>query len=59
VTQPASAYSPVKVIGQAVKPAPVPYREGVTVLQAVLAVGGLSNFAAGNRAHPVRMENGK
>ncbi len=59
VTQPASAFSQVKVIGQVLKPAAVPYREGMTVLDAVLAVGGLSNFAAGNRAHVVRMQDGK
>jgi polysaccharide biosynthesis/export protein len=59
VTQPASAFSQVKVIGQVVKPAPVAYREGMTVLDAVLAVGGLTNFAAGNRAHLMRMQDGK
>ncbi|HET7756215.1 MAG TPA: XrtA/PEP-CTERM system exopolysaccharide export protein [Steroidobacteraceae bacterium] len=59
VSKPASAFSQVKVIGQVAKPAAVPYREGMTVLDAVLAVGGLSNFAAGNRAHLVRTENGK
>jgi polysaccharide biosynthesis/export protein len=59
VTEPASAFSQVKVIGQVMHPAAVPYREGMTVLDAVLAVGGLSTFAAGNRAHLVRMVNGK
>lgn len=59
VTKPASALSQVRVIGQVKRPAPVPYREGMTVLDAVLAVGGLTDFAAGNRAHLVRMENGK
>jgi len=59
VTKPASAYSQVKVIGQVLHPAAVPYREGMTVLDAVLAVGGLANFAAGNRAHIVRMAQGK
>jgi len=59
VTQPQSAFSQVKVIGQVVKPAPVPYREGMTVLDAVLAVGGLNNFAAGNRARLVRVQDGK
>jgi polysaccharide export outer membrane protein len=59
VTKPANAYSQVKVIGQVLRPASVPYREGMTVLDAILAVGGLSNFAAGNRAHLVRTENGK
>jgi len=59
VTQPQSAFSQVRVIGQVLKPAAVPYREGMTVLDAVLAVGGLSNFAAGNRARLVRMQDGK
>lgn len=59
VTQSASALSQVKVIGQVAKPAPVPYREGMTVIDAVLAVGGLTNFAAGNRARLVRMQDGK
>jgi len=59
VTQPESAFSQVKVIGQVLKPAPVAYREGMTVLDVVLAVGGLTNFAAGNRARLVRVEDGK
>jgi polysaccharide biosynthesis/export protein len=59
VTKPASAFSQVKVIGQVLHPASVPYREGMTVLDAVLAVGGLANFAAGNRAHIVRMDQGR
>jgi len=59
VTKPASAFSQIKVIGQVLHPAAVPYRDGMTVLDAVLAVGGLSTFAAGNRAHVVRMENGR
>ncbi len=40
-------------------PQAFPYRDGMTVLDAVLAVGGLGQFAAGNRAHVVRNENGK
>ncbi len=59
VTQPASAYSQVKVIGQVLHAAAVPYREGMTVMDAVLAVGGLTTFAAGNRAQLVRTVGGK
>jgi polysaccharide biosynthesis/export protein len=59
VTQPASAFSQVKVIGQVRTPQSLPYRDGLTVLDAVLAVGGLGPFAAGNRAKIVRTENGK
>lgn len=58
VTTAASAFSLVKVVGQVAHPQAVPYREGMTVLDAVLAVGGLTQFAAGNRARIVRMENG-
>ena len=59
VTQPASAYSQIKVIGQVLHAAAVPYREGMTVMDAVLAVGGLTTFAAGNRAQLVRTIDGK
>jgi polysaccharide export outer membrane protein len=59
VTIALSVYSQVKVIGQVKMPQSLPYRDGMTVLDALLAVGGLSQFAAGNRAHLVRTENGK
>jgi polysaccharide biosynthesis/export protein len=54
-----SVYSQVKIIGQVKTPQALPYRDGMTVLDAVLAAGGLGQFAAGNRAHIVRTENGK
>lgn len=54
VTNPVSTFSQVKVIGQVTNPQSVPYREGLTALDAVLAVGGLTQFAAGNRAKIVR-----
>ena len=59
VTQPASVFSQVKVIGQVTQPQSIAYRDGLTVLDAILAVGGLGPFAAGNRAKVVRTENGK
>jgi len=59
VTEPASVFSQIKVIGQVQHPQSIAYRDGLTVLDAVLAVGGLSPFAAGNRAKVVRTENGK
>lgn len=59
VTTAASAFSQVKVVGQVVRPQELPYREGMTVLDAVLAVGGLGQFAAGNRAQITRVTNGK
>jgi len=54
-----SALSEVKVTGQVKAPKALPYHEGMTVLDAVLAVGGLTDFAAGNRARVVRAVDGK
>lgn len=54
VTTPLSAFSKITVIGQVGTPGDVPYREGMTVLDVVLAAGGLGEFAAGNRAKLVR-----
>ena len=59
VTKPASVFSQVKVIGQVIHPQAIAYRDGMTVLDAVLAVGGLTNYAAGNRARIVRMVGGR
>jgi polysaccharide export outer membrane protein len=59
VVQSTSRFSQVKVVGQAVNPRAVPYRSGMTVLDLVIEVGGLSQFAAGNRAKIVRERNGK
>src|ERR1700722_4103637 len=59
VTTAASAFSLVRIVGQVVRPEELPYREGMTVLDAVLAVGGLGQFAAGNRAQITRVVNGK
>lgn len=59
VTLPVSAFSQVKVIGQVLKPQSLPYRDGMTVLDALLSVGGLGPYAAGNRAKVVRTDAGK
>jgi polysaccharide export outer membrane protein len=59
VTVPASHNSQVRIVGQVTRPSPVPYREGMTVLDAILEVGGLTPYAAGNRAKLVRTEDGK
>jgi polysaccharide export outer membrane protein len=56
VVNPLSAFSQVKVIGHVTNPQSLPYREGMRVLDAVLASGGLAQFAAGNRAKIVRKE---
>lgn len=49
----------VRVVGQAVQPRALQYRQGMTVLDVIIAVGGLSEFAAGNRARIVRTVNGE
>jgi polysaccharide biosynthesis/export protein len=59
VTNPVSAFSQVKVIGQVAHPQSLPYREGMRVLDAILAAGGLTEFAAGNRGKVVRRVDGK
>ena len=60
VSQAISANLQVRVVGQAVSPRALPFHEGLTVLDAVIAVGGLSEYAAGNRAKVVRaVPNGK
>jgi polysaccharide export outer membrane protein len=46
----------VRIIGATEKPASIPYRANMTVLDAMIAVGGLSEFAAGNRAKLIRFD---
>lgn len=58
VTTAVSTYSQVKIVGQVTNPQALAYREGMTVMDAVLAVGGLTPFAGGNRAKLIRTENG-
>jgi polysaccharide export outer membrane protein len=59
VSNPVSAFSQIKVVGQVSTPQSMAFREGMTVLDAVLASGGLAPYAAGNRAKVVRQVNGK
>ena len=59
VTTPLSTFSQVNIIGQVTKPQQLPYHEGMKVMDAILAAGGLAQFAAGNRAKIVRTEDGK
>ena len=49
------AYSQqVRVVGQAATPKAVPYRSGMSVLDVMIEVGGLTKFAAGNNAKIIR-----
>ena len=49
----------VRVIGQAAKPQALPYRVDMSLLDVVIAVGGVTEFAAGNRASILRKIDGK
>ncbi len=44
----------VRVVGATEKPASLPYRANMTLLDAMIEVGGLSEYAAGNRARLIR-----
>lgn len=46
----------IRIVGATEKPASIPYRANMTVLDAMISVGGLSEFAAGNRARLVRFD---
>lgn len=57
VTEFAGTFSQqVRIVGATEKPASIPYRANMTVLDAMIAVGGLSEFAAGNRARLIRFD---
>jgi polysaccharide export outer membrane protein len=60
VTQFVGAYGDqIRVVGQAQQPQSLPYRANMTVLDVMIAVGGLAPFAAGNRAVIVRQQDGQ
>ncbi|KQM66902.1 MULTISPECIES: XrtA/PEP-CTERM system exopolysaccharide export protein [unclassified Sphingomonas] len=46
----------VRVVGATEKPAAIPYRANMTLLDAMIAVGGLNQYASGNRARLVRYD---
>lgn len=49
----------IRVIGQAAKPQSLPYRRDMSVLDVMIAVGGVTEFAAGNKASIIRQVDGK
>ncbi len=49
----------IRVVGKAANPQSLSYRAGMTLLDVMIAVGGLGDFAAGNRAKVVRKVDGK
>ena len=46
----------IRIVGATEKPASVPYRANMTLLDAMIAVGGLSEMAAGDRARLIRAD---
>ncbi len=48
----------IRVVGQAAQPQALPYRDGMTLLDVMIEVGGLTEFASGNRARLVRNDGG-
>lgn len=48
------AANQIQIIGQVISPQAISYRDNIRVLDAIVAVGGLSDFAAGNRTNLVR-----
>lgn len=49
-----SAFSQVMVVGQVARPQSIGYKEGMRVLDLILAVGGVTEYGAPNRARLVR-----
>ncbi|WP_233153021.1 XrtA/PEP-CTERM system exopolysaccharide export protein [Motiliproteus sp. MSK22-1] len=49
----------VRVIGEASEPQAVPYREDMSLLDIMIAVGGLTEFADGNQASVIRVVDGQ
>jgi polysaccharide export outer membrane protein len=48
----------IRVMGEATKPQALPYRQGMTLLDLMIAVGGLTDFADGNNASIMRTSEG-
>ena len=49
----------VRVVGEAANPTSIPYRQDMTLIDVLIAVGGLTEFASGNRAVIIRYIDGQ
>lgn len=59
VTQFVGPYSEqIRVVGEAAKPQVLPYKQNMTLLDVMIAVGGMTDFADGNGASILRPANG-
>ena len=60
VTQFNGPYSEqIRVVGEAARPQALPYRQRMTLLDVMIAVGGLTDFADGNGASVLRTTDGR
>ena len=48
----------IRVVGEAARPQALPYRQKMTLLDVMIAVGGLTDFADGNAASVLRTSDG-
>jgi polysaccharide export outer membrane protein len=48
----------IRVVGEAAKPQAIPYRQGMTMLDLMIVVGGITDFADGNKATIIRTSEG-
>ncbi len=48
----------IRIVGEASDPQAIPYRANMTILDVMIAVRGLTEFADGNRTRLVRVEDG-
>ena len=49
----------IRILGEATNPSAIVYRQDMTLLDAIIAVGGLTPFASGNKAVIVRYIDGE
>ena len=49
----------IRVVGEAAKPQALPYKQKMTLLDVMIAVGGLTDFADGNSASILRASDGE
>ena len=48
----------IRIVGEAARPQALPYRSTMTLLDVMISVGGITEFAAGNRATITRITDG-
>jgi polysaccharide export outer membrane protein len=48
----------IRVVGEAAKPQALPFKQKMTLLDVMIAVGGLTDFADGNAASILRVSDG-